>query len=148
IVQGDLAEGRDASGQGIDRSQITAIGVPLDLPSSLSAARERRATVVARFEKGIDAELVKDLGRRALGRAAAVVPILVRHRTVAMIYGDDGASDVELSELGELIAMVGLAGKALERIARKKKTGSSHEADSTVFSEKTAPAVENAAREP
>ena len=46
VVHGDLAEGRDASGPGADRERVAGIGVPLDQPSSLSLARERRAPVV------------------------------------------------------------------------------------------------------
>lgn len=129
VVRGDLAEGRDASGPGADRARLGGIGVPLDMPGVLSLARERRAPVVARLERDLDAELARDLGRgpRDPARAAVVFPVIVRARSVAMIYGDDGESDVELSTLGDVISFVSLAGAALEQIAlRKKRGGSKH----------------------
>ncbi|HEY1534148.1 MAG TPA: hypothetical protein VGF76_09015, partial [Polyangiaceae bacterium] len=39
-VHGDLAEGKDASGAGASRARIVAVGVPLDLPSAMSRARD------------------------------------------------------------------------------------------------------------
>jgi hypothetical protein len=132
VVHGDLAEGRDAAGPGADRARVAGIGVPLDLPSSLAVARERRAPVVgALAADGLDADLARDLGRAALvlgdevrpARAVALVPVAVRTRTVAILYGDDGDADVTLSALSDVVAIVGLAGAAFERIALRKKLG-------------------------
>jgi hypothetical protein len=122
VVHGDLAEGRDASGPGADRAAVAAIGVALDLPSSLSRTRERRAPFVGRLSAdGLDAELVRDLHRSP--RTVALLPVVVRTRVVAVVYGDDGEADVELSALGDVLALIGLAGAALERIALRKKLG-------------------------
>jgi hypothetical protein len=120
VVQGDLAEGRDSVGPGADRATVSAIGVPLDLPGSLALARDRRGPVVTRLSAdGLDADLARDLGRSP--RAVGLLPVLVRARVVAILYGDDGEADVELSALGEVLAVIGLAGSALERIALRKK---------------------------
>ncbi|MFT3766109.1 MAG: hypothetical protein QM820_11425 [Minicystis sp.] len=120
VVQGDLAEGRDAGGPGADRAAVAAIGVPLDLPSSLARARDRRAPWIGRLEsEGLDADLARDLGRAP--RAVALLPVTVKTRVVAILYGDDGAVDVELSGIGEVLAVIGLAGAALERIALRRK---------------------------
>jgi hypothetical protein len=108
VIHGDLAEGRDASGPGADRSKVSGIGVPLDLPSSLARARERRAPVIARLgTEGLDAELQRDLARgpRSPQRMVALIPVVVRNRTVALLYGDDGEGDVELGALGDVIAL-------------------------------------------
>jgi Type II secretion system (T2SS), protein E, N-terminal domain len=122
VVHGDLAEGRDASGPGADRERVAGIGVPLDQPSSLARARERRGPVIGKLDaEGLDAELARDLGREA--RVVALLPVVVRARAVAIVYGDDGDANVELSALGDVIVLIGLAGAALERIALRRKLG-------------------------
>jgi hypothetical protein len=144
VVQGDLAEGREASGPGASREKVAGIGVPLDLPSSLAKVRERRGPAIVRLSaEGLDADLVRDLERGprspvttgpqaapnpapakpAPMRAAALLPIVVRNRVVAILYGDDGDADVELPSIGDVIALIGLAGSALERVALRKKLG-------------------------
>jgi hypothetical protein len=123
-VQGDLAEGRDASGPGADRDRVAGLGVPLDLPSSLATARARAAPLVVRMANdGLDAELSRDLGRDASGRGLRVIlPIAVRGRVVGLLYGDDGESDVELSAIGDVLAIAALVGPAIERVIRLKKS--------------------------
>ena len=124
VVHGDLAEGRDASGAGADRARVAGIGVPLDLPSSLALVRSRREPFIGKLgADGLDAELARDLERAPGAAVVALLPVLVRNRVVAMLYGDDGAADVELSAIGDALAILGLAGAALERIALRKKLG-------------------------
>jgi hypothetical protein len=121
-VHGDLAEGRDASGPGADHAAITGIGVPLDLPSSLRAVRnEGRFNVVALSDEGLDARLAKDLLRKT-GKKVLLMPIPVRERSVLIFYGDDGDNDVELSQIGSVIAFAPLVAAALENVILKKKT--------------------------
>ncbi len=126
VIHGDLAEGRDAAGSGADRARVSGVGVPLDLPSSLARARERRAPVITRLaNEGLDADLQRDLSRgpRSPQRTVALIPIVVRNRSVALLYGDDGEGDVDLSSLGDVIALTGLVAASLERIALRKKLG-------------------------
>ena len=127
VIQGDLAEGRDAAGPGASRERVTAIGVPLDLPSSLERMRRHRAPMVGPLEvEGLDADLIRDLGREGArpGRAIALLPLLIRTRAVAILFGDDGEADVTLSGLGDVIGFTALAARALERILVRKKLGS------------------------
>src|SRR6185503_12286783 len=63
-VHGDLAEGRDAHGPGADRTRVQSIGVPLDLPSSLAAARDAGTWQLVKLShEGLDGTLLKDLER-------------------------------------------------------------------------------------
>jgi len=120
-VHGDIAEGRDANGPGTNRKRITGIGVPLDLPSSLSTARVERACQLQPLEnEGIDAGLAKDLGRKT-GPIVLLLPIIVRGRCVLILYGDHGDANVELSEVGDVIAFGPLVASALERIIMRRK---------------------------
>ncbi len=126
VVQGDLAEGRDAAGAGAGRERVTALGVPLDLPSSLERMRRHRAPRIGPFgSEGLDADLIRDLGRAAArpDRSVALLPILIRSRVVAILFGDDGEADVTLPGLGDVIAFTALAARALERILVRKKLG-------------------------
>lgn len=126
-VHGDLAEGRNVSGVSAPSFDATALGVPLGLPSTLALARDRLSPVVAPFASdGIDAQLQRDLRRPVPPKggpsfAAAVIPIVVRNRAVALLYGDDGDEPVELSLIGDVIAVTSLAAAALERLILRKK---------------------------
>jgi hypothetical protein len=123
VVQGDLAEGRDAFGAGAEPEKVAGIGIPLDLPSCLAQARNLGAPVSIQLRlDGIDASLAADL-RRSPRKAVFVLPITVRQRCVALLYGDNGDAAAELADAAEVISAGSLAGKALERlaVARKRK---------------------------
>jgi len=125
LIQGDMAEGRDAFGPGTDHLRVQAIGVSLELPSSLRDARLAGRVVLTHLDQHeLDRELRRDLGRvRASSGLAALVPLTVRSRVLAVLLGDDGEADVTLSSLGELLGLVSLAAARLERIAISRKRG-------------------------
>jgi hypothetical protein len=121
VVHGDLAEGRDSYGPGATREQVTGIGVALDLPSCLSLAKGRLAPVCMTLPKdGLDAALAKDLGR-APTAAIVVVPVTVRRRCVALVYGDDAESPVELEQVGDVVAAASLTANRLEKLVTLRK---------------------------
>ena len=123
LVRDDLAEGVDASGPGVDRDRIRGIGVPLDLPGILHDARERKVNVLAvPRSEGVDAALRQDL-RRPMNREVLVIPVMIRQRVIALLYGDDGSYAVDMQEVGDLLAMVPLVSAALERLILLKKLG-------------------------
>ena len=120
-VQGDLAEGRDAVGAGAPRSRIVAVGVPLDLPSAMSRARDAPTYELTRLGSGgLDGALAKDLERRP-GRLVLFLPVRVRGRTVLILYGDHGERDVELQSVGEVISFAPLVVNAFERLILRKR---------------------------
>lgn len=122
-VQGDVAEGRDSRGPGADPAKIRAVGVPLDLPSALSRARNAKTFQLGPLESsGLDASLAKDLARHA-SRVVFVLPLIVRGRPVLLLYGDHGESDVRLADVGDILAFSPLVASALERVIVKKKRG-------------------------
>jgi len=120
-VQGDLAEGRDAAGAGAPRSRLLAVGVPLDLPSAMSRARDATTYELTRLASGgLDGALAKDLERRP-GRLVLFLPVQVRGRTVLILYGDHGERDVELQAVGEVISFAPLVANAFERLILRKR---------------------------
>jgi hypothetical protein len=120
-VHGDLAEGRDASGSGAARSRIVAVGIPLDLPSAMSRARDAATYELTRLGSGgLDGALAKDLERRP-GRLVLFLPVPVRGRTVLILYGDHGDRDVELGAVGDVISFAPLVANAFERLILRKR---------------------------
>ncbi|WP_437941310.1 hypothetical protein [Sorangium sp. So ce341] len=134
-VHGERAEGRNAAGPGAERDRVTKIAVPFERPTALARARALRAPLVAALAGSApDAELQRELGRKVHAAAVAVVPIVVRGRVVALVYGDDGAASVELSSIGDLIALAGVATTVLERLILRKKLNRSGGAQDTAAS--------------
>jgi hypothetical protein len=126
IVHGEIAEGRDAFGTGAARERVVALGVPLDLPvpSLMSTARDTLRPAVARAPTdSLDAELRADLQLGA-GGEMAVIPLVVRSRSVALVLGDCGDGGVDNEALDQIGACGTTIGRAFERlIIRKKKDG-------------------------
>ncbi|WP_437665819.1 hypothetical protein [Sorangium sp. So ce1182] len=151
-VHGERAEGRNAAGPGAERERVAKIAVPLDRPCVLARARTLRAPLVTALAGSApDAELQRELGRAVHAAAVAVVPVVVRGRVVALVYGDDGASSVELSSIGDLIALAGLAATVLERLILRKKLnrgGAAQQRDSSLPQEAAVSPHQSAAPPP
>ena len=121
IVHGDIAEGRDAWGAGASRERVVGIGVPLDMPSLLSTAKERRAPLTAPpSTDGLDPVLIADL-QRSTRAAVLVVPIVVRTRAVALFLGDCGELGVDAATAGEVASFAVTVGHAFEKIIVRRK---------------------------
>jgi len=122
-VHADLAEGRDAHGPGASRAKVQSIGVPLDLPGVLARARDAQSHELVRLGAGgLDAALAKDLERKP-GPLVLLLPIRVRGRTILIVYGDHGESDVDLYAIGDVISFAPHVASALERLIVQKKRG-------------------------
>ena len=125
IVHGEVAEGRDAFGDGASRDKVARIGVPLDLPSILQASHEKQIALqrVPSLD-GLDAVLMNDLARS--GRTLCVVlPVIVRTRVVALLLGDGGDTGIDATTLADVEGIVTAATAAFERlIVRRKLKGS------------------------
>ncbi len=125
IVHGENAEGRDAFGDGAARDKVARISVPLDLPSILASAREKKAMLkCVPAPEGIDPILMSDLGRS--GKTECIVlPIVVRNRVVAMLLGDVGETGIDAPALADVAGIATQATAAFERlIVRRKLKGS------------------------
>ncbi len=121
LVQEDVAEGWDAVGAGASGDRVRKMGVPLDLPSLLSTAREQRAPLVRpRPIDGLDAVVAIDLERPRSGDVV-VAPVVLGKRVVALLYADDAGSSIVTTEVAEVFAVIAEAGTALARMIVRKK---------------------------
>jgi hypothetical protein len=121
LIHGDIAEGRDAFGTGVSRERVVGIGVPLDIPSLVSRARDERAPIVAGAPaNGLDAVLLADL-QRPHDIEIAIVPLVVRTRAVAILLGDCGDAGIDKSGVHRVTTFAAIVGKALERIIVRRK---------------------------
>ncbi|MCU0691416.1 MAG: hypothetical protein MUF54_08440, partial [Polyangiaceae bacterium] len=121
LVREDLAEGNDAAGPGATGNRIRGIGVPLEIPSILSRARERRAPLLeVPSDDGIDAVLREDL-QRPMHAMVLVLPLAIRNRVVALLFGDDGKVDVDLAQVGDVLALAPVVGSTIERLVLQRK---------------------------
>lgn len=125
VVHGDIAEGRDAFGQGAPRDKVARMGVPLDLPGLLASAKNEKKMVRGTGDpSGVDGVLRTDLGRPP-GTEVVVLPVVVRTRVVALLLGDGGDGGIDADGLRDVQAVTKLAVGAFERIiVRRKLKGS------------------------
>ncbi len=109
-------------GSGASRTRGSERTAPL-AGTSLAALRTARAPLVAPLSATGDHALLGALGRAsAVGQGhVALLPVLLRDRVVAVVYGDDGANAVQLDELGPVIGLAALAGQALQALLVRRK---------------------------
>jgi hypothetical protein len=120
-IQGDIACGLESRGSNVPSESLSHIGMPLEFPSILAdARRSARWLLTTLSSEGIDVTIARDLKRTA-GRKVLVVPLMLRGRTVAILYGDHGEGDVELNHVGEIIAVVPVVERAMGRVLVSRK---------------------------
>ncbi len=121
IVHGDIAEGRDAFGDGASREKVARVGVPLDLQNILATARgEKRSYRGYPHTEGLDPVLLADLGRD--GKSECIVfPVVVRTRVVALLFGDGGVSGIDDESVRQVELLLDAAGGAFERVIVRRK---------------------------
>lgn len=121
VVKGKVAACFDAHGRGKEGEQVKGVEVPLDEPGSLADSRDQKIpAVVSLRREGADGALLEGLGREGAA-PVLLLPVVVRERAVAILYGDHGESGVDLSSVGDVLALAPLVGTALERLILRRK---------------------------
>ncbi len=152
LQHGDTSVGRMALADSwFTRETVAAISIPTARSAPFNAAASGRSPYVGRI--GDDAPTLQALA--ALGRKpplpGLILPIVLRERTVALLYCDAGGEAIDATQMGGLSALVAQAGRAFQRLILKQKSGefapaSPETAKSTKLS--AAMAAVLAAREP
>ncbi|NWG13852.1 MAG: hypothetical protein HXY20_09990 [Acidobacteria bacterium] len=120
-VKNDLLVGWAAAGAEIGDIQVKGIMVPLGSPSVIKTVRETGTDYFGTMPRTV----VNETFLTALGRIrpeqVVLIPINVRHRPVAILYGDCANAPGFVSDLSALHLFAVHAGAAFERILLDRK---------------------------
>jgi hypothetical protein len=122
MVHGEVAVGRLALGLAwVPRESVAQMSVPLDKPSAFRAAALGKAPYLGRLgEDNVSAQALSALGRKA-PLPALLVPIVLKDRAVALLYGDADGEPIDAARLGDLSTLVAAAGRSFQRLILKQK---------------------------
>ena len=106
----------------IDRGVLAAVSMSLDAQTPFRAAVTGRSPLVGKCgEDDTSKSLLERIGRRAPS-LAALVPIVLRDRTVALLYADSSGKALAPAAMGELSNAAGAASRAFQRLILQSKT--------------------------
>ncbi len=118
------AVGWEGMGPGLDRDRVRRVVVALRSGSVIEQAVSCRAPLLGALPPTeANLRLASDLGGDAPANAL-VVPVLVQGRPVAVLYADDGPGRSVGADVGELLVLAGMVGRALGgKLARTRRRG-------------------------
>jgi hypothetical protein len=125
-VQGGAAIGRLALAEpGVDTAAVTTVLIPLDVVTPFRTAVTLKRPYVGTIlsgDPGIDAMVLRMGG--AIPPSAAVLPVVLRERVVALAVGHRLVDNLVAADVAEVLPLAGLAAEAVSRlIVRHKATG-------------------------
>jgi hypothetical protein len=102
-------------------ADLHRVEVPIAKSGSVQGAVRMRSPRVVRLdESAADSVLVEAIAR-AEAQPCALIPVVIRQRVVALLYGDRSGEPIAMSELGDLIAALPSVSAAFERIIQERK---------------------------
>lgn len=120
-VHDDIAEGRNAAGEGASSEEVGRMAIPLDAAGSFADVRRSAGPKVTSMDgTEVDRKLIKEL-RRDGAQPSILIPVTIRQRPVLILYGDRGGREVGFSELSDLLALTTRVGNAFERLIVQRK---------------------------
>jgi hypothetical protein len=125
-VQGGAAIGRIALAEtGVDTTTVTTVLIPLDVVTPFRTAVTLKRPYVGTVlsgDPGIDAMVLRMGG--AIPPTAAVLPIVLRDRVVALAIGHRLVDELVAADVAEILPLAGVAAEAVSRlIVRHKAAG-------------------------
>jgi hypothetical protein len=142
-VTRDAVAGHDGLGpEGDARDLVRTVAIYAEDPGMFRTAIETMAPYLGKADRAAAGnQAVLDALGRGTPRTMLVTPILLRHRPVCLLYGDNGPAPVKARRLGDLLLFCSTVGAAFERIIVSKK-GERPAAVEPVVAPVVAPAVE------
>ncbi|HSC86313.1 MAG TPA: hypothetical protein VLC09_03550, partial [Polyangiaceae bacterium] len=123
-VSGNEARGLSATGPGANSNELPLLKIPLDLNSPFRKAVQDGVHQLTRLRaSGLEGGVAHDLGRQT-GRRVLLLPVVLRGRSVMLLYGDHGQADVDAGSIGEVIALAPAIAHAFERVLMERKRNS------------------------
>jgi hypothetical protein len=107
----------------VDHDVVARIAVPLGPPSGFHAAVEGHAPYLGRIgDEPIGGEALRSLGREP-PLPALLLPIVLRERAVAVLYGDASGAAIDVDALAALSRVTAAAARSFQRLILKQKGG-------------------------
>jgi hypothetical protein len=122
-VQGAVAIGRLAiAGNEVDRTRIGQVLIPLDVRSPFKQVVDSASPYIGPIATGnpdIDGMVARMSG--VVPPAALLLPIVLRHRVVAIAVGHRGADAIAVAEVSEVLPLASVAAEAFSRLILEAK---------------------------
>jgi hypothetical protein len=123
-VQNEQALGKMALAQGwVAKEIVSRIVVPLDAPSPLSTATRSLAPFLGRLGDETSSQSALQAMGRPHPTPALLVPVVLRERAVALLYGDNGGKPIDGEIIAALSTLTAAAARAFQRLILKQKGG-------------------------
>ncbi len=121
-VTRDAIAGHDALGHDDARERARAVAIYSVDPGMFKTVVETGSPYLGPVSADVpaNASVLMGLGRGA-PRTALVYPVVLRDRTVCILYADNGEAPVSPRRLGNLLLFLSTVGAAFERIIRDRK---------------------------
>ena len=114
-VQGEVALGWDALGEGIEQA-AQIIAIPLSAPSAFQLVVETRSHFLGPLQKTpLNVRFLAQLGKK-VPLSSMIVPILCRGRVSHLLYVDNGHKQQAPTDVGEMLILSQRIGRTVEKL--------------------------------
>ena len=121
MVHGESAVGRMAlADHWLSRDLLGGLSVPLDQQSPFRTTVQTKAPYLGRLGEEGGVQTLLSLGRRP-PLPAVLVPVVLKERVVALLYGDRHGKPLEAGLLAELSLVTSAAARAFQRLILRQK---------------------------
>ncbi|BDG03814.1 GspE/PulE/PilB domain-containing protein [Anaeromyxobacter oryzae] len=121
-VTRDAVVGHDALGTEDARERCRGVAIYTSDPGLFRTVIDTRAPHLGPMPRGASGnEAILDGLARGTPRTTLVFPVLLRDRTVCVLYADNGEAPVSPRRLGNLLLLLSALGAAFERLIRDRK---------------------------
>lgn len=121
MIYKGIAMGWEGAGEGVKRSNIKQLVIPLDQPSVFKFVNDTGAHFVGTPK---DTELNRDFFLLLGGtppRSVVIIPIHFRGGLVQMLYGDSGGGEFASTDIGELLVLLQKVPLVIEALVAKMR---------------------------
>lgn len=122
MIQKGIAIGWEGTGEGVNRSNIKQLMIPLDQPSMFKFVNDTGAHFIGPPQP---TEFNNDFFILLGGmppKTAVVMPVYFMGRIVQMLYGDNGGEAFASTNIGELLILLQKVPDIIEKLAIKKRS--------------------------
>ncbi len=121
-VQGDVALGWDAVGDGLSPEIARRIAFPLTVPSAFRLVRESRSHYIGPLGREAGNVRFLKLAGKKWPASAVLLPVLFRGRVVYILYVDNGHRQQVNPDVGELLILSQNISRSMEQLVERRRS--------------------------